>query len=243
MQDIQLEAGKPQDTANKSLCKNTQDAQTFLVTPTKGMAYIHGTATKMTVFIDNSQHPLIIESGAQCSIVTRSYLENHFPHWDNQLLPTKAKNFKSTSGKKTSIGTIIKEIIIPHRNGNIRLNPEFVVLDDAHIQSLLMGTDYQRMYGIDIYNSKNRHITIGTNKEKKFSIDIDQIAAQDLLKELLNEFREGQFSNTLTSENLTHNYKKRLFFKDFMNYKYFLYIFKFFNLRKRLKKSKKLCHR
>ncbi|MBW0586655.1 hypothetical protein O181_126370, partial [Austropuccinia psidii MF-1] len=48
IQDIQLEAGMPQDTANKNLCKHTQDAQTFLVTPTKGMAYIHGTATKMT---------------------------------------------------------------------------------------------------------------------------------------------------------------------------------------------------
>ncbi|MBW0571739.1 hypothetical protein O181_111454 [Austropuccinia psidii MF-1] len=48
IQDIQLEAGIPQATANKNLCKHTQDAQTFLVTPTKGMAYIHGTATKMT---------------------------------------------------------------------------------------------------------------------------------------------------------------------------------------------------
>ncbi|MBW0562244.1 hypothetical protein O181_101959 [Austropuccinia psidii MF-1] len=35
IQDIQLEAGITQDTANKSLCKHTQDAQTFLVTPTK----------------------------------------------------------------------------------------------------------------------------------------------------------------------------------------------------------------
>ncbi|MBW0584667.1 hypothetical protein O181_124382 [Austropuccinia psidii MF-1] len=46
IQDIKLEEGMPQDTANKSLCKHTQDAQTFLVTPTKGMAYIQGTATK-----------------------------------------------------------------------------------------------------------------------------------------------------------------------------------------------------
>ncbi|MBW0576157.1 hypothetical protein O181_115872 [Austropuccinia psidii MF-1] len=100
----------------------------------------------------------------------------------------------------TSIGTIIKEIIIPHRKGNIRLNPEFVVLDDSHIQGLLLGTDYQRMYGIDIYNSKNRHITIGTNKEKNLSLDIYQISAQDPLEELLSEFREGQFSTTLTSK-------------------------------------------
>ncbi|MBW0495998.1 hypothetical protein O181_035713 [Austropuccinia psidii MF-1] len=47
----------------------------------------------------------------------------------------------------TSIGTIIKEIIIPHRKGNIRLNIEFVVLDDAHIQGFLLGTDYQRIEG------------------------------------------------------------------------------------------------
>ncbi|MBW0540764.1 hypothetical protein O181_080479 [Austropuccinia psidii MF-1] len=56
------------------------------------------------------------------------------------------------------------------------------------------------MYGIDIYNSKNRHITIGSKKEKKFSLDIYQISAQDPLEDLLNEFREGQFSTTLTSK-------------------------------------------
>ncbi|MBW0472082.1 hypothetical protein O181_011797 [Austropuccinia psidii MF-1] len=56
------------------------------------------------------------------------------------------------------------------------------------------------MYGMYIYNSKNRQITIGTNKEKKFSLDIYQISAQDPLEKLLNEFREEQFSTTLTSK-------------------------------------------
>ncbi|MBW0555374.1 hypothetical protein O181_095089 [Austropuccinia psidii MF-1] len=74
LQDIQLEAGMPKDTANKNFCKHTKDAQTFLVTPTKGMAYIHGTATKMTVCIENVQHPFIIDSGAHCFIVVRNYL-------------------------------------------------------------------------------------------------------------------------------------------------------------------------
>ncbi|MBW0522647.1 hypothetical protein O181_062362 [Austropuccinia psidii MF-1] len=147
---IREQAGTPQDTSNKNLCKHTQDAQTFLVTPTKGMAYIHGKATKITVCIDNAQHALIIDSGAHSSIVARNIWDNHFPNWESQLLPTKEKNFKSASGKMTFIGTIIKELIIPHRKGNIRLNPEFTVLDDAHIQGILLGTDYQRMYGIDI---------------------------------------------------------------------------------------------
>ncbi|MBW0529315.1 hypothetical protein O181_069030 [Austropuccinia psidii MF-1] len=130
----------------------------------------------------------------------REYLDSHFLHGEKQLLPTKAKSFKRSSGKITSIGTIIKEIIITHRKGNIRLNPEFVVLNDAHIQGFLLGTDYKRIYGIDIYNSKNRHITIGTNMEKKISLDIYHISSQDPLEELRNGFRQGQFSTTLTSK-------------------------------------------
>ncbi|MBW0566202.1 hypothetical protein O181_105917, partial [Austropuccinia psidii MF-1] len=78
------------------------------------MAYIHGTATKMTACIDNAQHPLVIDSAEHCSIVARNYLDSHFPNWEKQLLPTKAKSLKSASGKMTSIGKIIKGRIIPH---------------------------------------------------------------------------------------------------------------------------------
>ncbi|MBW0472467.1 hypothetical protein O181_012182 [Austropuccinia psidii MF-1] len=154
----------------------------------------------MCFCIEHFQQSLIVYSGAHCSILARNYLDNHFSNWKNHLLPTKAKNFKCASGKMTSIGTIIKEIIRPHRKGNLRIDPNFVVPDDAHIQGFLLGTYYHRMYGIYIYKSKNRHITIGTNKEKKFSLDIYQISAQDPLEELLNEFRVGQFSTTLTSK-------------------------------------------
>ncbi|MBW0515147.1 hypothetical protein O181_054862 [Austropuccinia psidii MF-1] len=200
IQGIQMDAGMPQDLLNKNLCKQTNDAQTFLLTTTKGIEYIHVTATKITVCINNAQHPLIIDSGAHCSIVAINYLDHHFSNWEKQLLPTKEKSFISASGKMTSIGTIIKEIIISHRKGNIRLNKEFVVLEDAHIQGDLLETDYQRMYGIDIYKIKNRNITICTNKERKSLLDIYQISTHDPLEELLNEFREGQFSTTLTSK-------------------------------------------
>ncbi|MBW0492008.1 hypothetical protein O181_031723 [Austropuccinia psidii MF-1] len=135
----------------------------------------------MTVCADNSQQPFIINSGAHCSIVTRGYLDNHFPNWEKQVFPTKAKNFKSSSGKMTFIGKIMKEIIIPHRKVNIRLNPEFDVVEDALIQGFLLRTEYQRMDGIDIGNSKNRNITIVTNKDKKLSLDIYHISTHDPL--------------------------------------------------------------
>ncbi|MBW0523657.1 hypothetical protein O181_063372 [Austropuccinia psidii MF-1] len=54
IQEIQSEAVMPQYTAKKNLCKHPQDAQTFLVTPTKGMAYINGTAKNMTACIENA---------------------------------------------------------------------------------------------------------------------------------------------------------------------------------------------
>ncbi|MBW0474746.1 hypothetical protein O181_014461 [Austropuccinia psidii MF-1] len=150
IQEIQLEAGLPQDTTNVNLCKNTQDEQTFLVTPTKGMEFIHGTATNMTICVDNSQNPLIIDSGAHCSILAREYQEKHFPNWKKKIWKTKAKNFYSTSGTMTLVGTIFKEIIIAQRKANIRLNPECLVLEDAHVQGSLLGKNYQRMYGIEI---------------------------------------------------------------------------------------------
>ncbi|MBW0514190.1 hypothetical protein O181_053905 [Austropuccinia psidii MF-1] len=154
----------------------------------------------MTVCIDNAQYPMISHSGTHFSMVAREYLDKHFANWEFQIFPAKEKNIKSAKGKMKSIGTIIKEIIITHRKVNIRLNPELLVLEDAHIVGFLLGTDYQRIDAIYIYNSKKRHITIGTNNEKKFAIDIYQLSNQDPLEELINEFKEGQFSANLTSK-------------------------------------------
>ncbi|MBW0501657.1 hypothetical protein O181_041372 [Austropuccinia psidii MF-1] len=93
IQEIQLKANMPQDTSNKNLCKHTQDAQTFLVTQTKGVAYIHGTATTMTFCIENAQQTLIIDSGSHCSILAKDHLNNHFINWEKQLVQTKSQRF------------------------------------------------------------------------------------------------------------------------------------------------------
>ncbi|MBW0463226.1 hypothetical protein O181_002941 [Austropuccinia psidii MF-1] len=65
---------------------------------------------------------------------------------------------------------------------------------------IFTGTRDQRIYCIDIYNSKNSHVTIGKNKEKKCSLDIYQIYTHDPPKELLNVLREDQFSTNLTNK-------------------------------------------
>ncbi|MBW0505738.1 hypothetical protein O181_045453 [Austropuccinia psidii MF-1] len=149
IQEIQLEVGLPQDTAN--------------------------------------ENPV----GENFSIVDREYLDKNFPNLESQLFPTKAKNFKNCLREydiywdyHQGDNNITQEI-------DIRLKRKFVVLEYSHIQWFLLGTDYHRMYGIDTYNSKNRHITIGTNKEKKFSLDIYQLSHKDPLEYLPNEFKDA----------------------------------------------------
>ncbi|MBW0505888.1 hypothetical protein O181_045603 [Austropuccinia psidii MF-1] len=114
------------------------------------MVYIYGTATNITVWGDNSKHPLIIDSGAHFSTLAKRYLEKNSPNLESQLFSTKAKKFKIASGSMTSKGSIITEIIIPQRKGKIRPNVKFVILESTHIQQFLLGADYQRMYGIYI---------------------------------------------------------------------------------------------
>ncbi|MBW0477336.1 hypothetical protein O181_017051 [Austropuccinia psidii MF-1] len=115
----------------------------------------------------------------------------------------------------TSIGKIMKEIVIPHRKGNIRLNPELVVLEDAHIQGFLLGTDYQRMYGIDIHNSKNRHITIGTSKEKKFSLGL--LALEHKVSELSLVIDQNKVAEVMQNP-VPKNIKEMQSFLGFASY-------------------------
>ncbi|MBW0568259.1 hypothetical protein O181_107974 [Austropuccinia psidii MF-1] len=112
IQDIQLEAGIPQETANKNLCKHTQDSQAFLVTPTKVMAYIHGTATKITVCIENYPHPLIIGSVVFHTFlpVSRNFLK---------IKSLKIKITMNNSGNQHS-KDMIKKSHTPRNNLNSR---------------------------------------------------------------------------------------------------------------------------
>ncbi|MBW0479730.1 hypothetical protein O181_019445 [Austropuccinia psidii MF-1] len=95
----------------------------------------------MTICVENDQHPLMIDNGAHFPIAAKQYSQKNSPIGKSRSFQLRKRNFKSASEKMTSIGTIIKEIIIPYRKGDIRLNLEFVVLEDAHIQGFLLGKD------------------------------------------------------------------------------------------------------
>ncbi|MBW0518839.1 hypothetical protein O181_058554 [Austropuccinia psidii MF-1] len=130
------------------------------------MAYIHGTATTMTVCIENSQHPLIIDSGAHFSIVARITRTTTFRTGKTSSCPPRQRNSRVHKGRCLPLGQLSKR----------QLNPIGKVTSDS-TQSLLC-------------------LMMPTSK----GFDWEQITRGYPLGELLNEFREGQFSTTLTSK-------------------------------------------
>ncbi|MBW0494675.1 hypothetical protein O181_034390 [Austropuccinia psidii MF-1] len=98
-----------------------------------------------------------------------------------------------------SIGTVIKEIIIPHRKVNIRLNPEFVILEDAHIQGFYWEQTSRGCMDLIFTTVKTGRLILVQTRKRNFTLEVYQISTHGPLEELLNEFREGQFSTTLTS--------------------------------------------
>ncbi|MBW0524794.1 hypothetical protein O181_064509 [Austropuccinia psidii MF-1] len=90
----------------------------------------------------------------------------------------------------TSMRTSIEEIIIPNRKCNIRLNPEFVVLDDAHIQGFLLG-QMTTVFMLFIFTI----VKTGTLLEGHFSTTLTSKQKPNELKMLMKnipEFANGK---------------------------------------------------
>ncbi|MBW0518129.1 hypothetical protein O181_057844 [Austropuccinia psidii MF-1] len=132
------------------------------------MRYIHGTPTKLSGFIEKKKHPLIMDTEASFSVVTRNYLDENIFWWSTEALPTEANSLISLSAKLHVLGKSTNQAIITHKKGDFRIGPEVLVLENAQARGFILGEEYRRMYGIDICNIKNRNLKFGKEKEKIF---------------------------------------------------------------------------
>ena len=58
-----------------------------------------------------------------------------------------------------------------HNQGAVRIQPEFVVMENANPKYFILGSDFLSLYGIDIFHSKEKYFSIGNeNKKKKFAL-------------------------------------------------------------------------
>ncbi|KAG0145801.1 hypothetical protein CROQUDRAFT_45308 [Cronartium quercuum f. sp. fusiforme G11] len=168
---LQAEAEIPQSWAGSKISKHVMDARQLLTRPAPGKAHTLGHHSLTTALLENQEVRILLDSGAACLVVGRTFLEKLFPEWRMKLLPCSNMTFKSCNNRLEAIGIIELPLIFPHIQGSVRIKPEFVVMEDATPEYFILGSDFFGLYGIDIVHSREKYFTIGNdNKKKKFAL-------------------------------------------------------------------------
>ncbi|MBW0544708.1 hypothetical protein O181_084423 [Austropuccinia psidii MF-1] len=110
--------------------------------PNRGKGYTAGNSCIKEVVSDNKRTKLLLDPGAFCSCVGKSFLKACVPNFGDQLLPTDGVKFNSASNPMKSLGIFETNVIFPHTNGNLRITVEFVVMENCSSNHFILGNDY-----------------------------------------------------------------------------------------------------
>ncbi|POW23151.1 hypothetical protein PSHT_00455 [Puccinia striiformis] len=189
------------------------DAKLLTNKPQAGMSYTMGKTCYTTVLFQDKEIKTLLDIGAFCSCVSSDFLDDCYPDWKSNLLPVPKAKFSSCNSSMKPLGVIIMPLIFPHFKGSLRLNVEFVVLQDAICDYLILGNNTFCMYGIDVFQSKNRFYTIGGDWKKKFQIcNIHTKLPETIVEEPpisteLTQFNEDYLSQASVSDILNSSQK------------------------------------
>ncbi|MBW0543218.1 hypothetical protein O181_082933 [Austropuccinia psidii MF-1] len=191
-----------------------QDAQLMKTKPNSGKGYTAGNYCITEVVSDNKPTKHLLDPGAFCSCVTKSFIKTCVPNFADQLLPPYSINFNSASNPTKELKIFEINVIFPHINGNLRITVKFVVMENCSSTHFILGNDYLIMYGIDLHHTKDRYFTIGDNKCQKFAflpfkrqITVNKVAQVNLK---LEKFKSEQLSEGEISLNLTNSLENEL---------------------------------
>ncbi|KAI7959400.1 hypothetical protein MJO28_003191 [Puccinia striiformis f. sp. tritici] len=210
--NIHGDSNLPQKWDSSMKIGHISDAKLLTNKPEEGMSYTMGKTSYTTVIFDNKEVKALLDIGAFCSCTSTTFLDKCYPTWKNKLLPMPRAKFSSCNSSMKPIGIISMPLIFPHSKGSLRLSIEFVVLQDALCDYLILGNDTFCMYGIDVFQSKDRFYTIGGDWKRKFQICNVNIKLPDevntnnvKLNEELHSFKEDYLSQAAVSNLLTED--------------------------------------
>ncbi|MBW0526149.1 hypothetical protein O181_065864 [Austropuccinia psidii MF-1] len=132
----------PQLSNGKLDLSKIQDAQLMKTKPNRGKGYTAGNSCITEVVIENKPTKLLLDPGAFCSCVVKSFLKPCEPNFEDQLLPIHGIKFNSASSPMKELGIFETTVIFPHINGNLRITVEFVVMENCSSTHFILGTDY-----------------------------------------------------------------------------------------------------
>ncbi|MBW0482690.1 hypothetical protein O181_022405 [Austropuccinia psidii MF-1] len=145
-----------------------QDAQLIKTKPNRGKGYTAGNSCITEVVIDKKPTKLLLDPGAFCSCVGKSFLKACVPKFEDQLFPIDGIKFNSESNQMKALAIFDTTVLFPHINANLRIAVEFV-MENCSSTHFILGNDYLIMYGIYLHNNKYRYFTIGDNKHQRFA--------------------------------------------------------------------------
>ncbi|MBW0464650.1 hypothetical protein O181_004365 [Austropuccinia psidii MF-1] len=197
----------PQLRNGKLDLSKAQDAQLMKAKPNRGKGYTAGNACITEVVINNEPTKILLDPGAFCSCVGRSFLKTCVPNFQNQLFPIDGIKFNSSINPMKALSIFKTDVIFPHINENLRITVKFVVMENCSSTHFILGNDYLIMYGIDLHKNKDRYFTIGYNKHQKFVFlpfkrQITRRKSLPVSLEL-DQFKSEQFNEAEISLHLT----------------------------------------
>ena len=172
---LQAEADIPQAWDYTQAIQHVTDARLLLTRPAAGRAHTlgHHCLTKVIIKVPTGDKvvELLLDCGASCSVVGRKYLDEVYPEWREKVMPCSNTRFSGCGTNLFPIGVVQLPMIFPHIQGAVRIQPEFVVMENANPKYFILGSDFLSLYGIDIFHSKEKYFSIGNeNKKKKFAL-------------------------------------------------------------------------
>ncbi|KAI7951629.1 hypothetical protein MJO28_007313 [Puccinia striiformis f. sp. tritici] len=212
---IQGESSLPQQWDPNMKVGHISDAKLLVTKPEKGRSYTLGKTSYTSVIFEGQMIKTLLDIGAFCSCTSSSFLEECYPEWQSHLLPVPRAKFSSCNSAMKALGIVSMPLIFPHSKGSLRWIIELVVMEDALCDYLILGNDAFCMYGIDIFQSRDRFYTIGGDWKRKFQIcHIKTTTTEEVITnnvELLHEitsFESEYLSQASLSHLLTDQQKK-----------------------------------
>ncbi|MBW0543869.1 hypothetical protein O181_083584 [Austropuccinia psidii MF-1] len=139
---LNVNSNLPQVGTSDTKLTKIQVAKLYRTQPEKGMGYTAGKSSLSIVMVGKKEEKVKLDTGAYCTCVSKSYFKTIVPDWEGKLIPIQGVKFSSGSESMKPLGIIDLTLILPHPSQCIRLEVEFVVMDNCTNNHFILGNDY-----------------------------------------------------------------------------------------------------
>ena len=146
---------------------NITEARLMKTKPVRGKGYTAGKSNLTAVIFNGQETEMLLDSRAFCSIVSKTSLQKLDPDLRDSMLPAGKAKLNSASNTMKTLEIFPFSLIIPHPSGEVKIQVEFIVVEDGVSNYFILGNDYLTIYGSEITNSRERSFTMWNDKKRK----------------------------------------------------------------------------